>query len=126
MTRDDPPQLWQVHSCAQKTDGPEAPDTLRRGFGTPSATQASQHKREELRLLVGPDGVPDARVNAFFASPTMGALSERTKRNYAYSIGVWLNFLHWHHRGRRWFEASATRSRTSHFGACWMNAILGG
>jgi hypothetical protein len=105
MTRDDLPQLWQVHTCARKADRPEAPDTLRRRFGTPSAVQVSQHEHEELRFLVGPDGVPDARVNAFFASPTMGALSERTNRNYAYSIGVWLNFLLRHYRGRRWFEA---------------------
>jgi site-specific recombinase XerD len=55
-------------------------------------------------FLIGPDGRPDARVNAFFASPRMRARSPLTWRKYSQSVGMWLNFLH--ALGRPWDEAT--------------------
>lgn len=49
--------------------------------------------RDGQRFLIGPDGRPDARVNACLASAKWRNLSERTYRDYTYSVGVWLNFL---------------------------------
>ncbi|MBF6439643.1 site-specific integrase [Nocardia cyriacigeorgica] len=54
--------------------------------------------------MLGPDGFPDARVNAFLASPTMRTLAETTNRDYAQCLALWLNFLEVH--GRRWWEAT--------------------
>jgi integrase len=44
-------------------------------------------------FLLGPDGRPDLRVNAFFTSRRMRARSPLTWRKYAYALGLWLNFL---------------------------------
>jgi integrase len=44
-------------------------------------------------FLLGPDGRPDVRVNAFFTSRRMRARSPLTWRKYAYALGLWLNFL---------------------------------
>ncbi|MDX3515934.1 site-specific integrase [Streptomyces caniscabiei] len=60
--------------------------------------------RHGQRFLLGPDGLPDPRVNAFFASPTMRNLSDLTNRGYAYSLALWLNFLLV--QGRAWWEAT--------------------
>ncbi|SDP15959.1 hypothetical protein SAMN04487981_117121 [Streptomyces sp. cf386] len=60
--------------------------------------------RHGQRFLLGPDGLPDLRVNAFFASPTMRNLTDLTNRDYAYSLGLWLNFLLV--LGRGWWEAT--------------------
>lgn len=45
-------------------------------------------------FLIGPDGRPDPRVNAFFASPRMRSKSPLTWSKYAQSLAMWLNFLH--------------------------------
>jgi hypothetical protein len=105
MTQASPLDLWQVSACVVKDDWPELPPALQQPFGSLSSLQASHQVRAGQRFLIGPDGRPDARVNAFFASATMGALSESTNRKYAYSVAVWLNFLLRHQSGRRWFEA---------------------
>jgi integrase len=105
MTHASPFPFWQVYECVIRDDWPELPPALQRRFGTLSAWQARHQVRAGQRFPIGPDGRPDARVNAFFASETMGALSESTNRKYAYSVAVWLNFLLRHHSGRRWFEA---------------------
>jgi len=44
-------------------------------------------------FLLGPDGRPDLRVNAFFSAPQTRALDPDTWRKYAYTLGLWLNFL---------------------------------
>ncbi|WP_248511471.1 site-specific integrase [Streptomyces sp. D2-8] len=54
--------------------------------------------------MIGLGGYPDLRVNAFLASPKMRVLAETTNRDYAYSLGLWLNFLLG--RGVRWWEAT--------------------
>jgi hypothetical protein len=62
-------------------------------------------ERDGQRFLIRPDGRPDERVNAFLASPKMRNRAENTNRiTYAYSLGVWLNFLLT--TGRNWWEAA--------------------
>ncbi|MEU3175415.1 site-specific integrase [Streptomyces sp. NPDC007000] len=60
--------------------------------------------RDGQRFMIGPGGYPDLRVNAFLASPKMRVLAGTTNRDYAYSLGVWLNFLVG--RDVRWWEAT--------------------
>ncbi|MDG4795450.1 site-specific integrase [Micromonospora sp. WMMD1082] len=62
-------------------------------------------RREGQPFLLGPDGRPDVRINAFFASPRMRARSPLTWRKYAYALGLWLNFLR--AAGRTWDAATA-------------------
>jgi site-specific recombinase XerD len=107
MMRDTPPRLWRVHSCSTNPSWPDLPEPLRQRFGTLAALQERHHAREGQRFLIGPDGRPDLRVNAFFVSPMMRVRSENTNRKYAYSLAIWLNFLSRHGEGRRWDEATS-------------------
>jgi len=52
-----------------------------------------EDQRAGQPFLLGPDGRPDVRVNAFFTSRRMRARSPLTWRKYAYALGLWLNFL---------------------------------
>jgi integrase len=74
--------------------------------GLPSlATLAEANGTRPGRFfLLDPDGVPDLRVNAFFASPRMRSKAELTAKKYAIGLGIWLSFLE--AVGRRWWEAS--------------------
>lgn len=65
---------------------------------------AGRGRRHDQPFLLGPDGRPDERINAFFASPRMLSRSPLTWKKYAQSVGMWLNFLLV--LGRRWDEAS--------------------
>jgi hypothetical protein len=65
---------------------------------------AGRGRRRGQPFLIGPDGRPDDRVNAFFASPQMLSRSPLTWKKYAQSLGMWLNFLLV--LGRRWDEAT--------------------
>lgn len=60
--------------------------------------------RDGQRFLIGPDGFPDLRVNAFLGSPRMRNLAETTNRDYAHSLALWLNYLL--SRGCRWQDAT--------------------
>jgi integrase len=55
-------------------------------------------------FLLGPSGVPDARVNAFFTAPRIRNRAEGTARKYAVALAIWLSFLEV--VGRRWWEAT--------------------
>lgn len=68
------------------------------------ADLACRGRRQDQPFLIGPDGRPDARVNAFFASARMLARSPLTWTKYAQSIALWLNFLLV--SGQRWDAAS--------------------
>ncbi|WP_432172055.1 hypothetical protein [Streptomyces sp. 1222.5] len=72
--------------------------------------------RRGQRFLLGPDGLPDLRVNAFFASPTMRNLTDLTNRDYAYSLALWLNFLLV--LGRDWWEATEDDATEFQFWRC--------
>jgi site-specific recombinase XerD len=54
--------------------------------------------------MLGPNGFPDACVNAFLASPKMRKLAETTNRDYAQCLALWLNSLEV--QGRRWWQAT--------------------
>lgn len=61
--------------------------------------------RDGTPFLVGPDGRADALVNAFWRAPDVRGLTEETQRRYAFSLKVWLDFLHtvgatWDRAGR--------------------------
>lgn len=60
--------------------------------------------RDGQRFLIGPDGFPDLRVNAFLGSPRMRNLAETTNRDYAHSLALWLNYLL--SRDCRWQDAT--------------------
>ncbi|MGI8680437.1 MAG: site-specific integrase [Jatrophihabitans sp.] len=68
------------------------------------ADLADRGRRQDQPFLIGPDGRPDQRVNAFFASGRMLARSPLTWTKYAQSIALWLNFLL--ASGQRWDAAS--------------------
>lgn len=59
--------------------------------------------RDGQQFILGPDGRPDLRINACLDSAKWRNLSERTARDYTYSVVVWLNFLLT--RGVNWWEA---------------------
>ncbi|MCW6005375.1 hypothetical protein K1W54_12395 [Micromonospora sp. CPCC 205371] len=50
-------------------------------------------RRHGQPFMLGPDGRPAVRVNAFFASRRMQAKSPLTWKKYAHALGLWLNFL---------------------------------
>jgi integrase len=82
---------------------PDLEDSIARRFtGLPEWIRVHQRCTGQPFLL-GPDGRPDLRVNAFFGSPRVGALDAKTWRKYAYGLGLWLNFLD--SRGVAWDQA---------------------
>jgi integrase len=54
---------------------------------------SSEGRRHDQPFLIGPDGRPDIRVNEFFASRRVLAMSPLTWKKYAHTLGLWLNFL---------------------------------
>lgn len=48
---------------------------------------AERGRRHGQPFLIGPDGRPDDRINAFFASPRMLSRSPLTWKKYAQSVG---------------------------------------
>lgn len=50
--------------------------------------------RDGTPIFVSPEGRPDARLNRFWRTPSARSLSSESAKRYAYSIKVWLNFLH--------------------------------
>ncbi|WP_409431000.1 tyrosine-type recombinase/integrase [Mycobacterium sp. SMC-16] len=69
-----------------------------------SAWAARLGVRDGQRYLLGPNGFPDVRVNAFLASARMRNLAETTQRDYAHALALWLNFLET--RGISWWDAA--------------------
>lgn len=58
---------------------------------------------EGTPFMLGPDGQPDVRVNRFWRDPSVRSLSPGTRRRYAFSLKVWLDFLDSY--GVRWNDA---------------------
>ncbi|MBF6221807.1 site-specific integrase [Nocardia abscessus] len=69
--------------------------------------------RHEQWFLLGPNGFPDIRVNRFLASSKFGVLAETTRRDYARSLALWLNFLEV--RGCPWWEADEEHAEDFRF-----------
>lgn len=95
---------WRVCFSDPGRRWPEFSDPLARKFAARLPELLRAHgRRLGQPFLLGPDGRPDARVNAFFSSYPMTARDRGTWRKYAYALGLWLNFLAV--RGRSWPQA---------------------
>ncbi|MGW4164099.1 site-specific integrase [Streptomyces sp. NPDC004788] len=95
---------WHVYRYDLERSSTALPEGLSAYGPDPRSWVERLGGRHGQRFLLGPDGLPDLRVNAFFASPGMRNLSELTNRDYAYSLALWLNFLLVLRRG--WWEAT--------------------
>jgi site-specific recombinase XerD len=84
---------WEVFFYDLDRAWPDFKDPLARCFTDLSAWIRSHDGVSGQPFLLGPNGHPDLRVNAFFGSPRMRALDPDTWRKYGYALGVWLNFL---------------------------------
>jgi hypothetical protein len=95
---------WRVCFSDPERRWPEFSDPLARKFAARLPELLRAHgRRPGQPFVLGPDGRPDARVNAFFSSYPMTARDRDTWRKYAYALGLWLNFLAaW---GRSWPQA---------------------
>jgi site-specific recombinase XerD len=69
--------------------------------------------RDGQWFLLGPNGFPDIRVNRFLASPKFGVLADNTRRDYTYSLALWLSFLEL--RRCPWWQADAERAEEFEF-----------
>jgi integrase len=58
------------------------------------ALARSNGARDGTPFLVSPYSRPDARLNRFWREPSVRTLARESQRRYAYSLKVWLNFLH--------------------------------
>ncbi|WP_237088142.1 site-specific integrase [Nocardia seriolae] len=77
------------------------------GFGDVMARARRNGAVDGTPLFLGPDGRADPLINAFWRAPKPGAagLKPESIRRYAFSLKVWLDFLHaiggrWRHVGR--------------------------
>ena len=97
---------WRVYFSAPGRRWPEFSDPVARGFAVRLPELMRAHgRRSGQPFLLGPDGRPDLRVNAFFTTHPMVVRDRDTRRKYAYALGLWLNFLA--ARGRGWQQAVA-------------------
>jgi hypothetical protein len=73
--------VWRVFRYDFERPGRDLSDLL--GCSRDLASWASESGvRHGQRFLIGPDGFPDLRVNAFLGSARMRNLSEATNRDY--------------------------------------------
>ena len=98
-----PTACWQVHRYDFARWREDRPAELGSYPPDLESWAGAYGERDGQRFLIGPDGRPDERVNAFLASPKMRNRAENTNKAYAYSLGVWLNFLQG--TGLNWWEA---------------------
>jgi site-specific recombinase XerD len=94
---------WRVHRYDLERPWSEFPDVLMGRVADLSDWVQQFGGRHGQRFLLGPNGFPDVKVNAFLASPRMRNLADTTNRDYAHSLALWLNFLH--ARGQQWWTA---------------------
>jgi integrase len=81
-----------------------AADSVLRDLPSLAQLAAVNGTRHGRLFLLDPDGVPDLRINAYFASPRIRARAELTALKYAIGLKTWLSFLE--ALGRHWWEAS--------------------
>ncbi|MGH3223769.1 MAG: integrase [Streptosporangiaceae bacterium] len=96
---------WRVYFTEPGRCWPEFRDPVAARLAARLPVLRRKHDRREGQpFLLGPDGLPDARVNAFFCTYPMSARDRDTWRKYAYALGLWLNFLAARRRG--WAQAA--------------------
>jgi hypothetical protein len=104
---------WRVHRYDLERSWPDLPDAVA-GYAEDLASWVRRAGgRHGQRFLLGPEGFPDVRVNAFLASPRMRSLAGNTQRDYAYSLALWLNFLV--ALGCPWWEAGEDEAEEFQF-----------
>ena len=106
---------WRVHRYDLERSWPELPDVLGGRAADLSDWVRRLGGRHGQRFLLGPNGFPDLRINAFLASARMRNLADTTNRDYAQSLTLWLNFLH--ARGHQWWAADVDDVRSLSSGA---------
>ncbi|WP_190813398.1 hypothetical protein [Saccharopolyspora pogona] len=95
---------WRVFFVAPQRRWPTFADPVAQRSGDRLSALLRAHDRVQGQpFLLGPDRLPDRRVNGFFASARMLARDEDTWRKYAYAVGMGLNFLAV--RGLSWDQA---------------------
>lgn len=98
---------WRAFRCEPHRSWPPLSEPLAAHFETLGALLEQYGVRDGQYFLLGPDGRPDLSINAFLSSSAMRVLSEGTNRKYAYSLAIWLNFLHQRYPGRPWYQATS-------------------
>lgn len=98
------PRRWQVFFYDLDQVWPDFSDPLAQCFVGLSEWARSHGAVTGQPFLLGPNGRPDSRVNAFFGAPRMRRLATGTWRKYGYALGMWLNFLE--SRGKSWDQAT--------------------
>src|SRR5215211_4701541 len=78
----------------------ESVEDLVPGVGDVLARARRNGAREGTPFFLDPSGRADAAVNGFWRAPGVRGLASSTKRRYAFSLKVWLDFLH--QVGVRW------------------------
>jgi integrase len=96
---------WTVEFYDFTVALPALEGDLLAGFGDLRTRAAGNGARHGTPVVLGPGGVPDARVNLFFRTGAMADARVATWRRYAYALVVWLEFLR--RCGRSWPEATA-------------------
>lgn len=69
--------------------------------------------RDGQWFLLGPSGFPDVRVNRYLASAKFGVLADTTRRDYVYSLALWLSFLE--SQGCSWWQADQEHAESFEF-----------
>lgn len=64
------------------------------GVGDVVARARRNGARDGTPFLLDPSGRADARINGFWRAPGVRGLAKSTQRRYAFSLKVWLDFLH--------------------------------
>lgn len=104
---------WTVHRFDLERSWPELGDGFAGGFGDVGAWARRLGVRDGQWFLLGPKGFPDVRVNRFLASAKFGVLAETTRRDYVYSLALWLGFLE--SRGCVWWQADEEHAEEFEF-----------
>jgi Phage integrase, N-terminal SAM-like domain len=98
------PRRWEVFFYDLDRAWPDFKDPLARCYTDLSEWIRSHDGVSGQPFLLGPNGRPDHRVNAFFGAPRVRGLARGTWRKYGYALRLWLNFLET--RGVEWDQAT--------------------
>ncbi|MET7772002.1 hypothetical protein [Nocardia sp. NPDC005366] len=87
-------ERWQMYRYARSRTADGVAELLgnvlqRQHFGDPPEAGG----RDGQRFVIGPDGLPDLRVNWCLGSAKWRRMARTTRRDYSYSLLVWLNYL---------------------------------
>ncbi|MBS2545528.1 site-specific integrase [Catenulispora sp. NL8] len=95
---------WQVHRYDLSRPGGELMELVARFAPDLPSWIRVRGVEDGQRFVVGPNGLPDLRINECLGSAKWRNLGERTRVSYTYSVVVWLNFLM--ARGADWWQAT--------------------